>query len=257
MSKKKTHVLLIISICVVIIAVFGWFVFAFVFGGPLSGIKHHSFGVVPIERPSSTLTHTFRLVNTTDHELRLTDAVPSCGCTTSDWPKEPVGAGEVLAIPVNLRLRRSQLRSSKVRLVFETGEIVVLRIDGIGRFTQPLHMAPYVPVLYPTAMQGTRAVLSLEWSDDSVHPTKPVIETPDGLRVEFDDWILSKEEDSNTVKEDTSKTTDEKNDSGTEDSKNKEEDVCIIDEIVEAVTFDFDHNKDEENVKTDAKEDET
>mgnify|MGYP001352251340 CR=1 FL=1 len=197
MSKKKTHVLLIISICVVIIAVFGWFVFAFVFGGPLSGIKHHSFGVVPIERPSSTLTHTFRLVNTTDHELRLTDAVPSCGCTTSDWPKEPVGAGEVLAIPVNLRLRRSQLRSSKVRLVFETGEIVVLRIDGIGRFTQPLHMAPYVPVLYPTAMQGTRAVLSLEWSDDSVHPTKPVIETPDGLRVEFDDWILSKEEDSN------------------------------------------------------------
>ncbi len=197
MSKTKIHLLLIAMVSVACISVLCWIVLPIFIGGPLSGIKRHSFGVVPIERPSTTLTHTFRLINTSDHELQLTDAVPNCGCTTSDWPKEPVGIGEELAISVNLKLRRSQLRSSIVRLEFATGEMVVLRIEGIGRFTQPLQIAPYVPVLYPTAIQGTRAVLSLEWSDDSAHPTKPVIETPDGLRIEFDDWILSKEEDAN------------------------------------------------------------
>jgi hypothetical protein len=136
------------------------------------------------------------LVNTTDHELQLTNAVPSCGCTTTDWPKEPFAVGEVIEVPVNLTLRRSQLRSSTVRLEFDTGEVEVLRIDGIGRFIQPLAIMPPTPILYPDAAQGTRAVLRLEWTSNQ-RPTTPTISIPKGLRIDFDTWTLSTEEDSN------------------------------------------------------------
>jgi hypothetical protein len=196
MSKKKVHILLIVCIGLVFLAVVVLVVYPILFGASVSGKLHHSFGVVPIERPATVLTHTFRLVNTTDHELQLTNAVPSCGCTTTDWPKEPFAVGEVIEVPVNLTLRRSQLRSSTVRLEFDTGEVVVLRIDGIGRFIQPLAIMPPTPILYPDAAQGTRAVLRLEWTSNQ-RPTTPTISIPKGLRIDFDTWTLSTEEDSN------------------------------------------------------------
>ena len=188
------HLVFIAFICINLIAAVAWFAITTIMGGPLSGTLHHSFGVVKIERPATVLTHTFRLVNKTDHELQLTNAVPSCGCTTTQWPKEPVAIGEELVVPVNLTLRRSQLRSSNVRLEFATGEVAVLRIDGVGRFSQPLSILPPTPILYVHSMQGTRAMLSLEWSGEG-NPTKPSITVPEGLQIEFDDWVLSKEED--------------------------------------------------------------
>jgi len=196
MSKKKVHILLIACIGLVFFAVVVLVVYSILFGASVSGKLHHSFGVVPIERPATVLTHTFRLVNTTDHELQLTGAVPSCGCTTTDWPKESFAVGEVIEVPVNLTLRRSQLRSSTVRLEFDTGEVEVLRIEGIGRFIQPLAIMPPAPILYPNAAQGTRAVLRLEWTSNE-RPTKPLIATPKGLHIEFDTWTLSTEENTN------------------------------------------------------------
>ncbi|MBC8200425.1 MAG: DUF1573 domain-containing protein [Planctomycetes bacterium] len=196
MSKKKIHIAIVGVISVCLLAIGAWFIVTVVFSGPLTGNMRHDFGVVQIDRPKTVLTHTYRLQNTTDHALQLTNAVPSCGCTTTDWPKEPVGVGEELVVPVNLTLRRSQLRTSSVRLEFATGEVVVLRIQGIGRFTQPMSIMPPEPILYSNAMQGTRAILSLEWSGKE-KPEKPTLKVPEGLHIEFDDWILSKEAEAN------------------------------------------------------------
>jgi hypothetical protein len=194
MSKKKMHIASVAAICICILAISAWFVIPAVFGGPLSGNTRHDFGVVPIARPKTVFSHTFRLTNSTDHELQLIKAVPTCGCTTTDWPKEPVAVGEELVVPVHLTLRRSQLRTSTVRLEFATGEVEVLRIQGVGRFKQPLQIAPSTPTLYSNSMHGTRAILSLEWTSEE-QPITPTFQTPDGLQIEFDDWILSKEAD--------------------------------------------------------------
>jgi hypothetical protein len=196
MSKKKMHIASVVAICICILAIGAWFVIPAMFGGPLSGNTRHDFGVVSIARPKTVLTHTYRLKNTTDHVLQLTKAVPSCGCTTTDWPKDPVAVGEELVVPVHLTLRRSQLRTSTVRLEFATGEVAVLRIQGVGRFAQPLNIMPPTPILYLKSMQGTRAILSLEWTAQE-KPQKPTLTAPDGLQIEFDDWILSKKADTN------------------------------------------------------------
>ncbi len=197
MSKKKMHIASVVAISICLLAIGAWFIVTMLFSGPLSGNMQHDFGVVKIARPKTVLTHTYRLKNTTDHELQLTNAVPSCGCTTTDWPKDPVAVGEELVVPVNLTLRRSQLRTSSVRLEFATGEVAVLRIQGIGRFKQPMSIMPPEPILYSSSMQGTRAILSLEWSGEE-KPEKPTLAVPDGLHIEFDDWNLSKEAEANT-----------------------------------------------------------
>jgi len=47
----------------------------------------HDFGDIPEGPPVS---HTFEFVNTGDQPLIITNASPSCGCTTPDWTKTPV-----------------------------------------------------------------------------------------------------------------------------------------------------------------------
>ena len=36
----------------------------------------------------------YRFKNTGDHNLILSDVQPSCGCTTPEWPKQPIAPGE-------------------------------------------------------------------------------------------------------------------------------------------------------------------
>ncbi|MFQ3576311.1 MAG: DUF1573 domain-containing protein [Cytophagales bacterium] len=47
----------------------------------------HDFGDIP-EGPQ--VTHTFEFVNTGDQPLIVSNAAPSCGCTTPDWTKTPI-----------------------------------------------------------------------------------------------------------------------------------------------------------------------
>ena len=173
-----------------------WFVFVAVFKSSFSGELRHDFGVVPIDRPFSVLEHTFRLTNETDQTLHLINATPTCGCTTTEWPKGPVRSGEELVIPTHLTLRRSQFRSSKIRLEFDNGEMVVLHIEGVGRFTQPLSFAQQAMKLSIDDEDAFRGVLKLEWYDKG-RPPQPITELPEGLRVEFDEWRMASEADSN------------------------------------------------------------
>jgi hypothetical protein len=194
MSKRKLH-LISIAIVLILTTVTVWIIVSMVFGGPVSGDLRHSFGVVPIERPSSILSHTFSLTNESGHDLKLVNVVPSCGCTTSDWPSETISPKGVLLVPVNLKLTRSQLRSSKIRLEFDSGETVILYIDGIGRFIQPMSLSPQRPVLYHQSAMGTRGILKLEWDKEEA-PKQPTITTPKGIRLEFDNWTRTKDADS-------------------------------------------------------------
>ena len=190
--KLKVLTTLAIFACVV------WFVFSTILKSPFSGELRHDFGVVPIDRPFSVLEHTFRLTNTTDHTMQLANATPTCGCTTTEWPDDPVPIGEELIIPTHLTLRRSQLKSSKIRLEFVSGETVVLHIKGVGRFTQPLSFVQQAMKLTLGDEEGFRGVLKLEWYDKS-KPPDPTIETPNGIRVQLGQWRMAKVADTNKM----------------------------------------------------------
>lgn len=195
MTKQKCRVLFVLGGIVFISAL--WFVGVLIFQGPLEGELRHDFGIVQIERPASVLEHTFRLRNRTDHTLQLIAAKPTCGCTTTDWPTDPVLSGEELLIPVQLKLQRSQLRKSQVRLIFESGEEATLHIQGVGRFKQSLTCMP--PTFTMTRRQQDRmlGVLRLEWYSDE-RPPQPEQSIPFGIHVELDQWQLSMAGDART-----------------------------------------------------------
>ena len=109
MSKRTTHIALVSAGAILAVGII--LLLLMIFKSPLSGEKSFDFGVVPIERPSRVLEHTFHLINTTDHTLKLADAIPTCGCTTTNWPDTPVLSGEELLVPVHLKLQQSRYRS--------------------------------------------------------------------------------------------------------------------------------------------------
>lgn len=57
----------------------------------------HDFGVIPQGKPVSI---EFKFTNSGDAALLITDVVTSCGCTASDYPKEPIPAGKSSTIKV-------------------------------------------------------------------------------------------------------------------------------------------------------------
>jgi hypothetical protein len=195
MSKRTIHLLLLTVVTIICLGVvLVLLLTAGIFRSPLQGEKSFDFGIVQIQRPYTVLEHTFRLTNETDHTLKLADAVPTCGCTTTDWPEEPVGVGEELVVPVHLKLQRSQHRSSKVRLTFESGEVVVLFIEGTGRFKQPLRCFPPTIKVLDGNKEGTRNMLLLEWYQLST-PKLPTFGTPKNIRVEPLNWVISRRGD--------------------------------------------------------------
>lgn len=51
----------------------------------------HDFGTIPYEGDG---TYVFEFKNTGKEPLVLSDVHSSCGCTTPEWPKEPIKRGE-------------------------------------------------------------------------------------------------------------------------------------------------------------------
>lgn len=192
MNKKRIHILFITVVAIVFLVLAAVVLVSYLFSSPLNGEKSFDFGVVPVERPDTVVEHTYRLTNATNHELLLVDATPTCGCTTSDWPDEPVQPGGDFIVPVHLKLERSQYRESRIRLEFETGEVAFLEISGTGRFIQPMEtFPPKIPIVNGYE-KGTRVLLTLEWFKVST-PPMPTFTTPEHVRVVPDRWVLSKE----------------------------------------------------------------
>ena len=49
-----------------------------------------SFDFGTIKEADGKVSHTFEVSNTGDMPLVITRVIASCGCTTPEWPKEPV-----------------------------------------------------------------------------------------------------------------------------------------------------------------------
>lgn len=53
--------------------------------------EEHDFGAIPQDVPA---TYTFKVVNEGTKPLLLEKVKPSCGCTATDYTKEPIAPGE-------------------------------------------------------------------------------------------------------------------------------------------------------------------
>ena len=58
----------------------------------------YNFGV--IKETDGKVSHTFTISNVGDMPLVITRVIASCGCTTPEWPKEPVAPGKSAEIKV-------------------------------------------------------------------------------------------------------------------------------------------------------------
>lgn len=63
------------------------------------GEKEHDFG--RIRESAGTVYHDFFFMNTGDAPLRIQSVLVSCGCTSSEWPKQEVKPGEKACIRVS------------------------------------------------------------------------------------------------------------------------------------------------------------
>lgn len=51
-------------------------------------------------KQGEVVTHTYTFTNSGDHDLMISDAKASCGCTVPKWPEKPISPGETGEIVV-------------------------------------------------------------------------------------------------------------------------------------------------------------
>ncbi len=190
-NKRIIHALAICSVLIGLGALSYFVVIPLVFGKPFSGTLSHDFGIVPVDPMHTTVEHVFQLTNETGGPIKLVNAVPTCGCTTTEWPKHIVDTGGLLEVPVHLTLQRSEIRRSKIRLEFDNGETLVLNVEGAGRLAQPLSCKPHLIKIVESDPIGARGLLKLE-KFDSGTPEMPTFIAPENVTINLESWRHAK-----------------------------------------------------------------
>ena len=77
-------------------------------------------------------TITIKIKNVTDKPIRISKAIPGCGCTTPNWPKDPIAPGATGDCEITLRPGPKQgiKLSKKVTFQIEGHAPVVLSVEG-------------------------------------------------------------------------------------------------------------------------------
>lgn len=71
----------------------------------------HKFGDIT---QGDKVSHTFEFTNTGNEPLILSNVLVSCGCTATNWPKDPVPPGKSESIKVNFNSSGKMGRQNKV-----------------------------------------------------------------------------------------------------------------------------------------------
>ncbi|GAB4397775.1 MAG: hypothetical protein OHK0053_14930 [Microscillaceae bacterium] len=102
----------------------------------------HNFGQV---EEGTIVKHSFKFKNTGKVPLLISNASASCGCTASDWPKEPVLPGKESEIKVEFNTQGKPGQQVKtITLTANTNpSTTVLRLSGMVKGTSKM-MGPLV-----------------------------------------------------------------------------------------------------------------
>ena len=86
-----------------------------------------SFGNIPQGRP---VIHVFEIVNTSTVPLLLENVQASCGCTTPEWSREPIGPGASSSIKVGYNAYAEGHFNKTVTIFYNNGQTKALVISG-------------------------------------------------------------------------------------------------------------------------------
>jgi hypothetical protein len=107
---------------------------AFAGGGAKIEFKEKTYDFGTIKEENGVVTHVFEFTNTGDKKLVIISATASCGCTTPQFPTEPIAPGKTGKIKVsyNPSGRPGEFdKSVKIRYNAENDKgRVVLKING-------------------------------------------------------------------------------------------------------------------------------
>lgn len=90
----------------------------------------HDFG--QIKEADGDVTHTFEIKNDGAQPLVITRVIASCGCTTPEWPKEPIAAGQKGTIKITFDPKNRPGPFTKSISVYSNGKTgsFILTIRG-------------------------------------------------------------------------------------------------------------------------------
>jgi hypothetical protein len=173
---------IIAGVAVVVFVVLGiWMLLPSV---PLGGVREHDFGVVHFEEPPHHLSHVFELTNVGSEPIQILHSKSSCGCTQALVTGEIVQPGDVLEVPVSLRLDRSGDKEGVVTVFFDTGGSIDLKVQARGMPTRTLRVSPNeVRLRKPLGLGQTK----LRMESDG-EPDMPTVRSSDLLTVSIQPW---------------------------------------------------------------------
>lgn len=103
--------------------------------GPQSGPKitfqetEHNFGDI---NQGDKVEHVFTFENVGSEPLILSNVTTTCGCTASDWPREPLAPGETANIKVTFNSAGKMGRQNKVVTIYSNAVNAQERVKMIG-----------------------------------------------------------------------------------------------------------------------------
>ncbi len=86
----------------------------------------HDFGQLT---EGDTVEYLYKFVNRGELPLVINNITASCGCTTPDWPREPVAPGEESAVKVRFNSRGKQGEQRKTVTVYANTEPSMTNIE--------------------------------------------------------------------------------------------------------------------------------
>jgi len=169
-----------------VLALIAWLVMQFIMAPPLSGDRHHDFGIIQItEVPTGTPAHVFKLKNTTGQPLTIRNIKASCGCTEISPFEKAIPADGMAEIPVRMSLKRSTRESADITITFEQANPMQLSVEASGRLKNPLIIEP--SLLRMRSGDRRPVTLAMEQWDDQER-LMPEIQATEGIEVKVNPW---------------------------------------------------------------------
>lgn len=101
----------------------------------------HNFGKIPQGRAA---VYFFEIENISASALKLDNVQASCGCTTPEWSRDPIGPGESARIKVGYNAYAEGPFTKTVTIIYNTNQTKTLTISG-EVYKTPLISVPENP----------------------------------------------------------------------------------------------------------------
>lgn len=197
MNRKLLHRIGIICLALIGLCLATYITFKLTVGrSVLAGESRHDFGIVLIDDPISSFTHTFKLTNRSNKTLNITSIKPSCGCTTAEPNTRVLMPGDLLELEAKLTLKSSNYKESRITITFDDETFHNLWVKAYGRKRQSLLASAGVLGLQQNIPKVL--VVFVEVWDNVKNAPKPKIVTDEGIEAKFTRWnIQNKGNDAN------------------------------------------------------------